>query len=232
MNSAPLRLTVVVCAFNEVENLADAVEELRVVLVSLAVPCELVIVDDGSTDGTGRLADEIAAAHPDQIRVVHHGENLGLGGAYRTGFAAARGEFLTFFPADSQFPASIIADFWPLTADHDLILGYLPLRRPSMAGRVLSLAERVAYRVLLGPMPRFQGVFMLRRRLLDELELRSAGRGWGVVMELVIRAARGPYRIVSNPTSVRPRAKGVSKVQNLRNVTSNLIQLWKLRAVL
>ena len=222
------RLTVVVLAYNEAANLEPAVTELLAVTRGLGAPVEVLVVDDGSTDGTGALADRLAAEHPD-VRAVHHATNLGLGGGYRTGFQEARGECLSFFPADGQFPAEILADFLPRMASADLVLGYLPERRPSALGRALSLAERVLYRVVLGPIPRFQGVLMLRRSLLHAVPLRSTGRGWGVIMELVIRVARGPFRVVSVPTPVRPRRSGASKVQNVRTIGSNLRQVLALR---
>jgi glycosyltransferase involved in cell wall biosynthesis len=228
--SAPA-LTVVLLAFDEVESLAETVAELLGVVRALGAAAELLVVDDGSTDGTGALADRLAAEHA-AVRVVHHPRNLGLGGVYRTGLREATGDFLSFFPADGQFPASILADFLPRMAAADLVLGFLPEPRPSALGRALSLARQLAYRALLGPMPRFQGVFMLRRALLRDLPLRSEGRGWGVCMELVLRVARGPYRVVSVPTPIRPRRTGASKVQNLPTILSNLRQVVALRGAL
>jgi hypothetical protein len=69
---------------------------------------------------------------------------------------------------------------------------------------------------------------MFRRKLLSELPLISEGRGWAVVMELVLRASRGPYRLLSVPTEVRPRLSGASKVSNVKNIMANLKQLWEL----
>jgi dolichol-phosphate mannosyltransferase len=223
-------LTVVLLAYDEVESLEATVVEILAAGRALG-PVELVVVDDGSADGTGALADRLAAAHA-EVRVVHHPRNLGLGGVYRTGLREARGEYLSFFPADGQFPASILADFLPRMASADLVLGYLPERRPSALGRALSLAERLVYRALVGPMPRFQGVFMLRRAIVPHIPLRSEGRGWGVCMELVLRVARGPYRVVSAPTPIRPRRRGASKVQNLPTILSNLRQVVALRGAL
>ena len=121
-------LSVAVLAYNEHDNLPIALEELLRELATCGVSWELLIIDDGSTDGTGQLADQLAGDRPG-VRVLHHPQNLGLGGGYRTGFREARGEWLTFFPADAQFPASIIGTFLRASRDADMVLGYLPAAR-------------------------------------------------------------------------------------------------------
>jgi len=224
-------LSVVVLAYNEVECLEPSVEEILGELRASGRRFELILVDDGSTDGTSEVADGLATLVR-EIRVVHHGENLGLGGGYRTGFREARGDLVTFFPADGQFPASIIGQFLPYAADHDLVLGYLPDRASSIVAKALSAGERVLYRVLFGKFPRFQGIFMIRRRLLEEIPLHSEGRGWAIVMELILRAARRRYRLVSVATPCRPRQAGESKVMNARTIRANLEQLFALRRLM
>lgn len=224
-------ISVVVMAYNERVTLGDVVSELRAELDRLGRAWEIVIVDDGSSDGTEHEALRLAEA-AGGVRTVRHPANRGLGGVYRTGFAEARGHHVTFYPADGQFPAALLADFRAAIAEADLVLGYLPQRPAALVGRALSALERAAYRVLVGPMPRFQGVMMYRREVMESMTLHSDGRGWGVVMEFVLRTARGPWRVRSIPTTVRPRAVGRSKVNNLRTITANLRQLLTLRAVL
>jgi len=222
------RLSVVVMAFNEAANLEAVVREVRATLDRLGVPAEVLIVDDGSTDGSGGVADGLAR-DVREVRVVHHETNRGLGGVYRTGFDEARGELVSFCPADGQFPPSILQSFVPAIEGHDMVLGYV-VRRDSLFGRVLSGVERAVYRVLLGPLPRFQGVFLVRREALQRITLGSEGRGWAIVMELLVRASRAGWRMTSLPTPIRPRLSGVSKVQNARTVWSNLRQLLELRS--
>lgn len=222
----PPHLSVVVLAFNEEKNLRPAVQELLAELQGAGVSWELVIVDDGSSDGTGPLADVLAQENAG-VRVIHHPQNLGLGGGYRTGFREARGDWLTFFPADAQFPANIVSLFLRASSDVDMVLGYLP-SRSDVVGKALSTAERLLYRLLFRTFPRFQGIMMFKRKLLSELPLVSEGRGWAIVMELILRASRGPYRLKSVATEVRPRLSGESKVNNVRTIVANLKQLWEL----
>lgn len=221
-------LSVIIMAYNEVASLEAVAREIDGVVACVAPGAEIVIVDDGSTDGTEAIADRLAASMP-RVRVIHHRPNQGLGGVYRTGFREARGDYVTFFPADGQFPATIIELFLPRMADHDMVLGYLPDRRSSIVARTLSLGERVLYTALFGPMPRFQGILMFRRAMLGSITLRSTGRGWAVLMELILRAKRARYRLTSVPTTLRPRMSGESKVNNLRTIWSNTRQMVELR---
>lgn len=223
-----LDITIVVMAFNEVQTLEKVVLNLVSVANAAGLSYEIVIVDDGSADGTGTAVERLCESIP-QVRGIHHGTNLGLGMVYHTGFEEARGDFVTFFPADGQFPASILQQFVPLMTEADMVLGYLAERDDSLVARALSGIERLLYRVLLGPFPKFQGVFLLRRSVLADIELKSVGRGWAVVMELIVRVSRGGYRLVNIPTEMRPRISGKSKVNNLPTMWANLKQLVALR---
>jgi glycosyltransferase involved in cell wall biosynthesis len=224
-------LSVVVMAFNEEASLAATCTEIASVLARLGAPSELLIINDGSADRTPAIAEDVARSLKGG-RVVHHPANLGLGGVYRTGFAEARGRLVTFFPADGQFPASIIEEFLQHSREVDLVLGYLPRRTDAVVGRLFSVAQRLLYRALLGPMPRFQGIMLFRRELLSRVELVSRGRDWVVLMEFILRVARSGARVTSVPTDVRPRVHGASKVNNWRTIRSTMVQMLALRRAL
>jgi glycosyltransferase involved in cell wall biosynthesis len=226
-----LSLSAVILAFNEEKSLEAVVNEINSVLQTIGRDYEMIIVDDGSTDDTGAIADRLARENL-RMQVAHHTINKGLGEAYRTGFALAQRDLITFFAADGEIPAATIKEFTRLMDKADMVLGYLPRRKTSLLAKSLSQAERMLLWMLFGPFPKFQGVFMVRRELLNELELKSKGRGWTVVMELIIRASRGGYKIVSAPTEMRPRMSGKSKVKNLPTILDNLRQVFALRRYL
>ncbi len=228
---APLDLTVVVMTFDEVATLGTTIDEIRTELSRLGRPWEILIVDDGSTDGSGAAADALAAADP-HLRVVHHPVNRGLGGVYRTGFEQAAATYVTFFPADGQFPAAIIGQFRAGIEGVDLVLGLLPPRHDSRLGHLLSTIEKALYRVVVGPMPPFQGILLFRRALLQGMRLRSEGRGWGILMEFLLRAVRGGARFVNQQTVLRARTAGRSKVNNPRTILANVRQMLALRSLL
>lgn len=222
-------VSIIVMAYNEATTVSGVLNEIDSTMRSAACAYEVIVVDDGSCDGTGQIADG-AAQRLHAIRVLHHPTNRGIGEVYRSGFQAATGKYLTFLPADGQFPAGIVADFVPLMSNADLVLGYLPNIRRSPVAMVLSWMERSLYWAMFGRLPRFQGIMMFRRSMLEELGVKLGGRGWGVLMEIIVRAERSQLKIVSVPTSLRPRISGKSKVNNLRNIRANLdqaIALWR-----
>lgn len=226
--------TVCIFVWNEAGTLADVIDDVTATLAhdeaAHGRTYEVVVIDDGSTDGSERIAEEAASRLP-RVRVVHHEGNQGLGPVYRTGFEEARGRFLSFVPGDAQFPASLVRELREHAETNDLVLGYLP-GRTDLVGRTLSATERMIYRVLVGRVPRFQGLFMIRTDVLRRLPLLSRGRGWAIVMEMILRVDRAGYRVKSIPQRNRPRRIGTSKVNNLRNIRANVVQLAALRRMI
>lgn len=236
MNAPPAQpplLTVALALYNEKESLRQSVTDILAAKLPGDWRLELLIIDDGSTDGSSAIADDLAANHT-CIRVIRHFSNQGLGPVYRTGFESARGDWLSFLPADGQYPASELLRLLAANADEraDLVLGLLPQGRESFIGHLLSRLERLLFRVLFGSPPPFQGIFLVRTEKLRKLTLHSRGRGWAIVLEMIIRADRARCRWINEPIHCLPRQAGKSKVNNLRMVVLNSLQLLKLRWLL
>jgi glycosyltransferase involved in cell wall biosynthesis len=224
--------SVVIQAYNEIQSLEQVVMELLGVLQALGHSFEILIVDDGSIDGTGALAD-LLSTKIHAVRVIHHEKNLGLGGVYRTGFHQSQGRFVTFFPADGQFDAAIIPQMAGLMDQHDMVLGYLTGKRDSLLSKFLSQGERLFYILLFGSFPRFQGILMFRRQILETFPLKSSGRGWAILMELILKTGRLGFKITSVSTGeLRPRKYGKSKVNNLKTIWANMKEAMALRHLL
>src|SRR5712691_908693 len=99
--SGQVRLSIIIPVFNEATTIGAIIE--RVQQAPLDLERELVVVDDGSTDGTPGELRKLAAAHPGTIRVVTHEKNLGKGAALRSGFACAAGEIVLIQDADLEY---------------------------------------------------------------------------------------------------------------------------------
>ena len=147
------RLSYFFPAHNEEANLEGLVEEALATLPGLADTFEIIAVDDGSKDRTREIADDLAAAHPDVVRAVHHPTNLGYGAALRSGFAASRYELIAFTDGDRQFK---VADIGRLTArlaqadDPDVVVGFRIKRADPLVRTLYARAYRLANRIFFG----------------------------------------------------------------------------------
>ncbi len=213
---------------NEVDNLARLVEQARKVLPQVAKQWEVIIVDDGSSDGTGPLADQLAATYP-EVRVVHHPQNRGYGAALQSGFAAAQHEYVFFTDGDGQFDLGEIALLLPWRRQADLVLGYRLRRADPLHRRLYALLYKLLIRVVLGLRVRdLDCAFkLLPRRVLAALSLHSNGAL--ISAELLFKAKRAGFTWVEVGVHHYPRTAGVQSGGSPRVILRMFRELWRLR---
>lgn len=212
------RLSYFFPAHDEADNLGPLVEEALATLPDLARTFEIVIVDDGSTDATGRLADELAAAHPEVVRAVHHPTNLGYGAALRSGFRAARYDLVAFTDGDRQFRVGDLGRLTSRLAEADapdVVVGYRIKRADPPIRTAYARAYRFANRVWFGLTVRDVDCAckLFRRRALDGVRVESGGAFFSAELLIKLRA-RGrsvvevgvPHhpRTAGSPTGAKP----------------------------
>ncbi|MEJ7751693.1 MAG: glycosyltransferase family 2 protein [Candidatus Limnocylindrales bacterium] len=223
-------------AHDEAANVAALVAEALEGLPLLAHRFEIICVDDGSRDGTGDIADRLAAGHPDLVRVVHHATNRGYGAALRSGFRAARFDLVCFTDGDRQFRVADLA----LLADR-LAAGALEGRAPDVvAGYRLKRADpaiRLAYaRVYRACLRLFFGLRLLdvdcacklvRRGALEGIRLES--RGAFLSAELLIKLRELGRSVVEVGVPHHPRTAGQASGADPRVVFRAVRDFWALR---
>ena len=131
----PPSLTVFFPCFNEEDNVARVVEQALQVLEGLHADYEIIVVNDGSSDGTGPAADRLAAAH-ERVRVIHHPSNLGYGAALQSGFRAATKELVFFSDGDGQFNLAELPPLLPLMQEYDIVSCYRLNRQDNAVRRL------------------------------------------------------------------------------------------------
>jgi dolichol-phosphate mannosyltransferase len=224
----------VVPCHNEAGNIPRYAAELLPALDALGEPYEVLVVDDGSTDGTPAAAAAFAAAHP-QAEVIGLTPNRGLGAALRAGFAAARGEWIATLDADLTFRPAALKEMLALarTENADLVAGSPYLRPGDMAGvswgrRLPSLMLNALYRGLFGlRLTAYTPVFRLYRAArLRELTLTAAG--FEINAEIAARGLLAGWRVAEVPVALETRTAGVSKLRRWRELSRHTSLIAKL----
>lgn len=225
-------VTCAIMAYNEEATLARAVEEVRAALAATGRSYEILIVDDGSRDATGPLADELAArlsAPGRWVRAIHHGHNRGPGSAIVTGVAEATLPLYCFHPADNQVEFEDIARAIVRldVEDYDLLVGQRSDRRDYSTGRkLLSYGYIALARALFGlsGFEDFNFVYVWRTELVRRM-LPLSTRGVFLCTEVLVRARDQGARIGSFTAAYRPRIAGVSTVARPRVVADTAVQM-------
>jgi glycosyltransferase involved in cell wall biosynthesis len=200
-------LSVVLPAHNEAENLRPLLREGFAALGPLADPLEFVIVDDGSTDGTWLVLEELAREEP-RIRPLRHARNLGYGAAVATGLAAARHELVLLCDADRQFDLADASAFLDLANEVDVVVGRRAPRQDPCFRRLLGEAwsRLVGNLYGLGVNDVNCALKLFHRRALETVEIRS--RGALVNAEILAQVRGAGHRIAEVPVRHYPRRAG------------------------
>jgi len=145
-NMTQVELSVVMPAYNEEGAIEAAVREVQELVFDQIPMSELVVVNDGSRDGTGEILNELALQDP-RVKVIHQ-PNGGHGRALRTGLDAARGEYVFLIDSDRQIPLTAFADTWKISVGHDGVFGVRNNRRDPRVRLVLTRIVRRTLRLL------------------------------------------------------------------------------------
>jgi dolichol-phosphate mannosyltransferase len=225
---------VIIPTYNERDNLRPLTERV----LGLGLPLDIIFVDDGSPDGTGELADELARTHP-QVSVIHRQGKLGYASAVIEGFRAAfKGDYTWILQMDADLshdPAAIPAILQAAT-DHDLVLGSrynggVRVINWEMSRVLLSWTANLYVRTITG-LPTGDvttGFRCYRRSVIERLDLaRPKASGYAFQIEMAHRIWRGGGRLAEVPIIFYGRKKGISKMSG-RIILEAAILVWRLR---
>jgi dolichol-phosphate mannosyltransferase len=231
----PKKALVIVPTYNERENVSQIVPAILAQDPSL----EVLVVDDGSPDGTGAVADEMAAADP-RVHAIHRAGKLGLGTAYIAGFkwALARDYALVFeMDADFSHPPERIPDFLRAIENADLVLGSRYLNGQinvvnwPMSRLFLSYSANIYARAVTG-LQLFDatgGFKCFRREVLEAINLDDVkSNGYAFQIEMSFRAWKKGFRLVEIPIVFVDRTQGSSKMSK-SIVREAVWMVWRLR---
>jgi glycosyltransferase involved in cell wall biosynthesis len=222
-------ISVVVLAYNEVAALPRVIEGMSAELAG--IEHEIIIVDDGSNDGTAELADRLAAADPQHVRVIHHATNLGGGAATRTGLFAATKDYVLNTPGDGQFVVGDIARFLAASEGKDAVISYRSNRSGGLVRALNSFAYRTLIRLLFGiPFRNINWVKLYRRERIQSLHLSA--NSWLVDTEILYWFTRLNWKCVELEVTELPRVGGRATGANPFQMFAVARELWRFRNAL
>jgi dolichol-phosphate hexosyltransferase len=213
--------------YNEARTVDQAIREA--LETSLPIEHELVVVDDGSTDGTGQILDE--SDWPEGVRIYRHDHNQGKGAAVRTALSHARGEFSAILDADLEYSAADLGVLLPplLQGDANAVFGVRAFNGSTshsflyvLGNRGVTLVANALFNVYLGDLMTCHKA--IRTELFRSLPLRA--RGFDIEPEIAARLVQRGERIFEVPISYRARStdegKKLTAVDGLRVVATLL----------
>ncbi len=228
-------LSIVALAYNEEESVGAFLEDALEFLDTQPGEHEIILVDDGSTDGTAAIVGEIAEQDP-RVRLISHPRNMGMGAGMSTGFRNARGTHVSILAADGQVRAWELAKLIPHLSSAEIVLSsYAPRHHHSELYRVgLSVGMRALMWMLLGTYHAFEGTYLIPVSIArDEIGLDAIeSETFMFNFELISRAKLLGHTTRFVTVDCRSRAAGSSKVANLRRIAMVTEDMLKFRAKL
>jgi glycosyltransferase involved in cell wall biosynthesis len=222
-----------ISAFFPVLNEEGTIERLTLdlleILQSRFKDLEVIIVDDGSTDRTGQIADRLQALNNGFVRVIHHQQNKGYGNALKAGFEASRYDLVFFTDGDYQFDLKDLYRAFSLISDCDIVAGYRMNRQDPRLRLLLARGYNRLVRILFGlKLKDIDCSFKLfRRPALEKINIES--HGYFIDTELMVKAKRQGLRIKEFGVQHLPRTSGKSKVKmkHIFVTLHEITRLWK-----
>jgi glycosyltransferase involved in cell wall biosynthesis len=222
-------LTIFIPAYNEQENLEGCVRALIPPLEKSGAPFEILIVDDASRDQTGEVARRLAQ-EDSRVHVVHHTQNLGIGGGFCTAVEKARGDWLLLIPADLALDPADICLYIEAALQADVVVGLRSNRDDySTFRKLVSWINIHLIRLLFGMKERqFQFISMYRVELLREMKIEYWHSAF-FLAEVLIKAKALGKRLVEVEIHYIPRQAGHAtgvRVGNIYRTVRDMLHFW------
>jgi glycosyltransferase involved in cell wall biosynthesis len=233
MPSAPARkpagLSVFFPAYNDSGTIASMVIRTVKAASELTPDFEIIVVDDGSADGTAEIADELARTYP-QVRAVHHPTNRDYGAALQTGFRSAAKELVFYTDGDAQYDPAELALLWAaMTPECDVVNGYKISRADPLHRIVIGRAYHHIVSVLFGlTLKDVDCDFrLMRTSIFERINLEKTS---GIIcVEMMKKIQDAGFHVVEVPVHHYHRAFGKSQFFNVRRLFKtgrDLLRLW------
>lgn len=217
--------------YNEEDIIESVVLKAVKVLKKIASKWEVIIVNDGSKDGTLKVSHKLVSKDK-RIRIINHKVNRGYGAAFKSGFYNAKYEWIAFTDSDGQFDFSEINRFInrQKETDADLVIGYYKKRRVSFAKIITSRIWEFLVNFLFGLHVHDIdcGFKLVSKEVINTIPILESERGAFISSEFLIKAKKSGFKIVEIPVTHLPRKTGSGTGRDLRVIINSFVDLFKL----
>ncbi len=217
-------------AYNDAGTITSMVITVLLTLRELTDDYEVIVVNDGSQDHTAAVLDELARVYPNEVRIIHHPQNRGYGGALRTGFYSAAKDWIFYTDGDAQYDPRELANLAALVSDDvDFINGWKIERNDPfhriLIGRIYQIIIKAAFGLHLRDVD--CDFRLMRREVFERVHLEADS---GVIcVELMKKTQDAGFRLTETPVHHFHRAYGKSqffRFRRLAQVARDLTKLW------
>ena len=221
-------ISVILPVFNEKDNIEKAVSSINATFPRFINSFEIIIVDDGSSDGSSEILSQLAAKNK-MVHVIHHIENKGYGASLTSGFKSAKGSLVFFMDSDLQFDISEIQKLLNYIDKFDIVVGYRIKRKDSSYRLRLSSLFNFIVRQTFGiPIRDINCAFKLfHRDIVDQINLTSQGSM--INTEFITKALRIGKTINEVGVNHYPRKEGRQTGGSLKVILRSIFEFAKLR---
>lgn len=221
-------LTIAIPAYNEAGSVESVVLDAIKAARTVSRDIEILVVDDGSTDGTREILDRLAKKYA-VVTVIHHKKNLGFSGAIKSCYKEASKDLIFLLPADGQIKASDCKLFLDRLDHADVVVGYRRNNPEHWSRKVNSFVFHSVYRTLFGVRLREISTSILwRKKVLDSIDITAIPRSALIEPEVIYKAWKKGYRFSQVAIPYYPRMTGRAKGSNPFMILVTIRELLRL----
>lgn len=226
-------LSVFFPCYNEEKNIKNTVSKAIPILQKTAAKWEIILINDGSKDSTGKVLEEIQREYPKQIKIITHSPNRGYGAALKSGLYNSQYQWITFTDSDGQFDFSEITDLIKKqqSSKADIVIGYYLSRQVSKTAILTSKIWELIVFILFGLRVTDIdcGFKLLNKKVVETIPKLEAERGAFISSEFLIKSKKAGFKIVEIGVHHYPRVEGKATGRNIKVILksfSDLFRLW------
>lgn len=225
------KLSVFFPTYNEEGNIKSTILKARDVLEKVAEEWEIIVVNDGSKDGTKEIVERLIA-EDDRVKIINHEVNRGYGASLRSGFYNARYPWIAFTDSDGQFDFSEITALFDKQKETnaDLVIGYYKKRRVNKFKIITSRMWEIAVMILFGLNVHDIdcGFKLVNKKVIEKIPKLESERGAFISSEFLIKAKKSGFKIAEIPVTHLPRIQGKGTGRDIKVIIQSFVDLFKL----